>query len=285
MTLVPLNGGEPEMILVTGATGNVGAEVVRALAAAGESVRALVRDTESVTLPDGVEAVAGDLSQPESLAPALDGAEAMFLLPGYPGVFGVAERAGVERAALLSSPSAQSRDLTNAVARYMVESEDAAAASALSTVVIRSSGFMSNTLQWIPQLHEGDVVRAPFADVPVAMIDPYDIAAVIALVLVDGDHAGRTYWVTGPEALRPEDRVRRLTDILGRPLRFDAQSDDDAWAEMTASMPSEYVEAFFDFYARGALDESPVLPTVREVTGREPRTFDAWATMHAGAFG
>jgi hypothetical protein len=72
--------------------------------------------------------------------------------------------------------------------------------------------------------------------------------------------------------------------VLGRDLRFEAQSDADARAEMSAAMPEEYVDGFFSFFADGKLDESEVLPTLQEVTGRPPRSFEQWATRHADAF-
>ena len=83
--------------------------------------------------------------------------------------------------------------------------------------------------------------------------------------------------LSGPQALRPADRVRILGAALGRELRFEAQSDAEARAQMSAQMPAEYVDAFFDFYVDGALDESQVQPTVQEVLGREPRSFEQWA--------
>jgi uncharacterized protein YbjT (DUF2867 family) len=150
--------------------------------------------------------------------------------------------------------------------------------------MVRSFGFMSNTLRWVPQLAAGDLVRAPFAGVAVAMIDPYDIAAVAAAALTSGAHEGRVCTVSGPEPLRPADRARILGEVLGRDLRFEGQPDDEARAEMSASMPAEYVDAFFDFYVAGTLDESQPQPDVRDVTGREPRTFRQWAQAHAGAF-
>ena len=72
--------------------------------------------------------------------------------------------------------------------------------------------------------------------------------------------------------------------MLGRDLRFEGQPDDEARAEMSASMPAEYVDAFFDFYVTGTLDESQPQPDVRDVTGRAPRTFRQWAEAHVGAF-
>jgi uncharacterized protein YbjT (DUF2867 family) len=275
------------MFLVTGATGNVGAEVVRALTAADQEVRALVRSGRPAGLPPGVEAVVGDLNRPESLAEALAGVRGAFLLPGYEdmeGILAEVRGAGVERVVLLSGSSAASGDTANAVSAYMIRSEEAVRGSGVPSTILRPFAFMSNALRWRDQLRAGDVVREPFADVAVAMVDPYDLAAVATAALVSDGHEGRIYVVSGPEALRPADRVRILGAALGRDLRLEALSDQEAKAQMTAEMPVEYVDAFFDFYVDGSLDESQVQPTVREVLGREPRTFEQWAAAHADAF-
>lgn len=275
------------MILVTGATGNVGSEVMQALLSAGERVRALTRGAATATLPANVEAVVGDLNRPETLAAALDGVDGVFLLPGYQNMADALagmRSAGVGRVVLLSGTSAADGDLSNAVTRYMIASEEAVRNSGLPATVLRPSGFMSNTLQWLPQLRAGDLVRAPFADVPIAMIDPLDIGAVAAVALTTAGHDGQVYRLSGPRALRPADRVEVLAGVLGRDLRFEAQPNDEARAEMSQAMPVEYVDAFFSFYVDGTLDESPVLPTVQELTGRPPRTFEQWANSHADAF-
>jgi uncharacterized protein YbjT (DUF2867 family) len=275
------------MFLVTGGTGNVGREVAAALAAAGEPVRALTRGGAPADATDGVEYVAGDLNKPETLAPALEGVRGLFLLPGYDGtaeLLAEAGRGGVEHVVLLSGSSAESGDTANAVSRYMIESEDAVRGSGLAWTIVRPSGFMSNTFEWIPQLKAGDVVRAPFAGVPIAVIDPADIGAVAAAALRRDEHRGRVLRVTGPAPLRPADRLRILGGVLGRDLRLDAQPDDEARAEMLQKMPEKYVDAFFDFYVAGSLDESVVTTTVRDVTGRPPRTFEQWAAAHAASF-
>jgi uncharacterized protein YbjT (DUF2867 family) len=275
------------MFLVTGATGNVGAEVVRVLTDCGEQVRALTRSGSAPTLPAGVEAAVGDLDRPESLLPALAGVRGVFLLPGYQDMAGIlaeVHRAGVERVVLLSGSSAQSGDTSNAVTAYMMRSEAAVKESGVPWTILRSFAFMSNALRWLDQLRDGNVVREPFADVRVAVIDPHDIAAVAASALRSAEHEGRTYLLSGPEALQPADRVRILGAALGRELRFEAQSDADARAQMSAQMPIDYVDAFFDFYVEGALDESQVQPTVEEVLGRGPRTFEQWAAAHADVF-
>jgi uncharacterized protein YbjT (DUF2867 family) len=274
------------MIFVTGATGNVGAELVGALTTAGEPVRALVRDKHR-ELPEGVERFVGDLNDPETLAPALEGARCMFLLAGYrnlPGLLERAREAGMERVVLLSGGAAVASDLDNPISRYMLDSEDAVRGSGLSWTVLRPCAFMSNAIRWLPQLQTGDVITAPFADVAVAAIDPHDIARVAAAALASEEHGGKAYRLSGPESLLPAEQVDVLGEVLDRPLRLRAQSDDEARAEMTARMPAAYVEAFFQFSVDGTLDEAQVLPTVEEVTGARPRTFRAWAQAHADAF-
>jgi len=275
------------VILVTGATGNAGGAVVRALVNNDATVRAVVRDPDHSALPAGVEAVAGDLNKPDTLLPHLDGVTAAFLLSGYEGLdetLANMRRAGVERVVLLSSSAAPTGDLSNAVARYHILSERAVRQSGLGWTFLQPNTFMTNTFQWLPQLQQGNVIRAPFADVRVATIDPDDIGAVAAAALTSGDNEGRAYRLSGPESLSPADRVAILAEVLGRELRFEAQTNEQARAEMSAAMPAEYVEAFFSFFVDGDLDESAVLPTVQEVTGTAPGSFAAWATKHADAF-
>lgn len=275
------------MILVTGATGNAGGAVIRALVGAGERVRALVRDGGGAALPAGVEPVVGDLNAPETLAPHLDGVTAAFLLSGYEGLeetLANMRRAGVERVVLLSSSAAPSGDETNAVARYHILAERAVRESGLGWSFLQPNTFMTNTFQWISQMRMGDVIRAPFPDVRVATIDPDDIGAVAALALTSNATEGHAYRLSGPESLSPAERVAILGDVLGRDLRFEAQTNDEARAEMSAAMPAEYVDAFLRFFVDGDLDESAVLPTVQELTGRAPRTFAAWVRAHADAF-
>src|ERR671911_677524 len=135
------------MILVTGATGNVGGELVRALAGAGEEVRALIRrDSDRSRLPE-------------------------------------MRRAGVERIALQSSSAAPDGDLSNAIARYHILSERAVRESGLAWTFLQPNSFMSNALRWAPQLEAGNVVRDAFGDVPIPTIHPYDVAAVSSAAL------------------------------------------------------------------------------------------------------
>ncbi|MEV4053816.1 NAD(P)H-binding protein [Amycolatopsis sp. NPDC049688] len=273
------------MFLVTGATGNVGAEVVSALAAAGAPVRALVRRPDAV-LPGGVEAAVGDLNAPDGLTDALKGVEGVFLLPGYddmPGMLARAREAGVRRIVLLSGGSAALADMGNAVSRYMTLAERAVRESDLDWTFLRPRAFMANALRWLPQLRAGDTVRVQFPQVAAACIDPADIAAVAALALAGG-HEGRIHELTGPVAMRPAEQVAVLASVLGRDLRCVELSNAETRAELEASLPQEYADAFWSFYADGTLDEATVFPTVAEVTGRPARTFAEWAEAHADAF-
>lgn len=274
------------VILVTGASGNAGAAVTRALVDAGQEVRALTRGGDDSALPAGVDAVAGDLNRPETVAPHLDGASAVFMLSGYDGLaetLADMARAGVERVVLLSSSAAPSGDLDNAVARYHILSERAVRESGLGWTSLRPNSFMSNTYRWLPQLRAGDVIRLPFAEVPIAMIHPDDLGAVAAAALTSAAHEGQAYRLSGPRALRPAEQVSIVARATGRDLRFEAQSNEEARAEMEQAMPTEYVDAFFQFFVDGAVDETTVHPTVQEVTGRRPLSFEDWAAANAEA--
>jgi uncharacterized protein YbjT (DUF2867 family) len=272
------------VLLVTGATGNVGREVVSALAARGEDVRAVVRDPARASAPAGVELVQGDLELPESLTPALAGARGVFLLGGWSDMPGLAqriERAGVERVVLLTSRSVVGGRADNPVTRMWLDAEAAVRATGLAWTLLRPSGYQSNALRWLPQLQQGDVVRAPWPDVAIAAIDPADIAAAAAVALTEPGHAGEAYSLSGPEPLTPADQVATLAGVLERPLRYEPLSDEEARVAMAADTPEPYIEAFFRFYSAGEFDDSPVLDTVERITGRPPRTFAKWARAHA----
>jgi uncharacterized protein YbjT (DUF2867 family) len=254
---------------------------------AGVEARALVRPGSAPDLPDGAEAVFGDLNRPDTLRDAIAGASAVFLLSGYEGIaetLAEMRRAGVARVVLLSSSAAPGGDLTNAVARYHILSERAVRESGLPWTFLQPNSLMSNTLRWLPQLRKADVIGDAFADVAVAMIDPADLATVATKALVSDELERRSLRLSGPEAIYPADRVRILGAALGRELRFEAWSNERAREEMSAAMPAEYVDAFFSFFVDGTVDETTVLPTVGEELGREPRSFEHWVAANIEAF-
>lgn len=175
------------MIVVTGATGNVGQPLVRALVTAGEQVTAVSRGISARDMPTGVRHHQADLAEPESLAPALDGADALFLLTSgdfvsaggsVSDVLDVARARGIGRVVLLSSQGV-------ATGSHPSTLEEPVTESGLEWTLLRPGGFNSNTLQWAEMVRAQRMVGAPFGDVALPTIDPADIAEVAAAALRD----------------------------------------------------------------------------------------------------
>jgi uncharacterized protein YbjT (DUF2867 family) len=273
------------MIAVSGAAGVLGGEVLRAAAAAGVPARALVRrPPQQLAAPAEVAEV--DLDDPATAGHALSGCEMLFLLAGFAdmtGLLSAAREAGVRRVALLSTGAVDGGDETNAVVAMNATSERAVRASGLQWTVLRASGFQSNALRWLPQLASGDVVRDPFPDVPIALVDPADLGAA-AVVVLGGGHDGETLRLTGPEALRPAEQVAIVSGVTGRPMRFQAQPQDQARQEMLEIMPEPFVEAIFRFFADGEYDDSHVDPTLPRLLAAPAGTLAGWAARHADRF-
>ena len=211
----------------------------------------------------------------------------MFVMAGYPGlpkILNAAREAGVHRVVLLSSLSAAGGDTSNAIAKYHIESEETIRDSGLPYSLLRPPTFMTNTLQWAPTIRDGGVVRATFPDVATAVIDPHDIAAVAAVSLREPGADSHVHHLSGPQAMTPKDRVDILADVLGHQIGFEGLTDEQAAKMLREQMPTEYAEANLKFFADGTLDESPVRPTVEQVTGRPPATFRQWAQANQGEF-
>ena len=271
------------MILVCGATGNVGSAVAAAAVEAGQSVRAVVRRAGSA--PAGAEAVIGDLNQPETFVDSLSGVDGLFMLSGYNDetrLLDAAVAAGVRHVALLSSGSLDGTD-TNAVAAYHQASEDAVRHSGLGWTFLRPTSFMSNALRWRDQLREGNLIRAQWPDVPIATIDPRDIADV-AVHALTSDVPNATYRLTGPEALTPAQQVAILAAAINRPLEFYGLTRAETHAELAATMPAPYAQAFESFFGDGTTDETTVRDTVPRLLNRPARTFTQWCTDNTQAF-
>lgn len=278
------------MIVVTGATGNVGQPLVRMLAAAGEQVTAVSRRPLEVDAPEGVRHRQADLADPESLRPAFDGADALFLLIAGSGedlnpgaILDAAKSGGVHRIVLLSSQITGSRPEAASHARLRAF-EDTVRQSDPAWTILRPSGFASNAFQWIDPVRSQRTIAAPFGDIRLPVIDPTDIAEAAAAVLRDGDHAGRTYELTGPEPVSPREQAQAIGGALGTPVRFVEQSRAEARAQMLRFMPEPVVDGTLDILGEPSAAEQRVSPTVERILGRAPRTFADWAVRNIDAF-
>lgn len=274
------------MILVTGATGNVGRNVVAELLDAGETVRAISRNPERAAFPGGVDVVRADLTQPETLPAALRGVDRAFLFPAAGRVAGfldAATGAGLQRVVLLSSAAADADG--GALGDRHAGVEQAVAASGLAWTFLRPGPFMANDLRWAAAVKATGVVRAPYGRAVSAPIDERDIAAVCVRALLRDGHDGKAYKLSGGESLSTAERVKILGDALGRELRFEEQPVEEARQEMLDShMPVEVVDSVLAQFA-AMVDVTPeVSPAVREATGRAPFSYADWASHRAADF-
>ncbi|MBB4688237.1 NAD(P)H-binding protein [Amycolatopsis jiangsuensis] len=279
------------MIVVTGATGNVGRPLTRALAEAGHQVAAVSRNAPAEGA-DGVRHVAADLSESGGLDPVLTGAKALFLL--LPGdlhatgadpadLIGRAVAAGVRRVVLLSSQGVATRPFgrTRVALRGV---EDLLRESGLEWAVLRPGGFASNALWWAESVRTQRLVAAPFGDVGVPILDPADIAEVAAACLTDDRYLGDVYTLTGPEVITPREQAAAIGTALGSPVRFHELTRAEAKAAMAQSMPAELADDTLDILGAPNAAELRISPDVERVLGRRPRTFADWVTRTVAAF-
>lgn len=278
------------MIVVTGATGNIGRPLVTELARRGHDVTAVSR-SGAVPLDDPrVRGEHADLAVPDSLRGAVEGAEAMFLLVSGSGehldterIITTAADAGVRRLVLLSSLGAATRS-GSVSHKPFAQLEKQVRESGLDWTVLRPGDFASNAFAWAPSVSAERTVHAPFGDVALPAVDPFDIAEVAASALVDEGHAGRTYALTGPAAVSPRDRTHALAEVLGVPLTFVELTREEARARMLAYIPEHVVDGALAILGEPLSEEQVVSPDIETVLGRSARSFADWARRNAAAF-
>jgi uncharacterized protein YbjT (DUF2867 family) len=279
-------------MLVTGATGNIGREVITQLRAANVPVRGLSRTPQKAEFPDGIEVVRGDLTAPETLDRALDDVEAIFLVwmaplaPAAPAIERIAP--SVKRTVFLSSPIRTNHPFfqqPNALRHVHAGIEDLIEKSGTPWTILRSGPFALNCRNWwAPQIRNGDVVRWFHGAAQTAAVHERDIAAVAVRALCDEGHEDRDYVLTGPESLTQREQLAIIGDVIGRNLVFDDVSPDTARQEVLAAWPAPVADMLLSAYA-AAVDRPAFLTSVIEdVTGRPARTFREWATDHAAEF-
>ena len=283
------NDGRLIMIVVTGATGNVGRSLLKTLARTS-AVTAVSRGQLPVDLPEGVRYQQADLAQPETLQPAVAGAHTLFLLVAAAGahldvnrILKVSQAGGIERVVLLSSQAAGTRpqSVSHAPLRDI---ERVAENSGLAWTILRPGGFASNTYAWVESVRTRRTVAAPFGDVGLPVIDPDDIADVAATVLQDDAHAGHIYELTGPALSTPRQRAADLAAALAEPIHCVEQTPDEARAQMLQFMPEPVVDGTLSILGEPTPAEQRISPHVQQLLGRPPHTFAYWIKRHINAF-
>ena len=282
------------MILVTGATGTNGREIVKALAAQGVPAKAMMRSTEGAAdLPPGITAVAGDFDDGASLGKALAGVERAFLLtPSTEQAEAQqlrfveeAARAGVRHLVKLSQFAADP-DSPVRFLRYHAAVEQAIRDSGMDWTFLRPNLFMQGMLQFAGMVRDKGMIAAPIGDARVSVVDVRDNAAVAVAALTEEGHAGKTYTLTGPDALTHAEMTEKISAATGRPIAFVDASEDDmhhAMAEM--KMPEWQIDGLIEDYAHYRRGEAAEISTnVQDATGEAPRAFDGFAHDYADAF-
>jgi uncharacterized protein YbjT (DUF2867 family) len=285
------------MILVTGATGNIGRALARELDARGEKSRLLVRDpararTAGLPPSDRAELVVGDFADPATLTPALAGVDQLFLLTQGIGTehtttaVTAARAAGVRHLVHLSSAHVL-LDPVPAMGRWHHERERIIRASGLPATFLRPGGFMTNALDWLPTIHDGDYVLDPVGPGRYAPIDPADIAAVAAHVLTGHAQEGEEYVLTGDETFTVTEQVRIISETIGRTIEVRATTTPDEVVRFRFphGAPPALAAAVTEGFALMRADTVGFrTDTVERLLGRRPRTFADWCSRHADAF-
>jgi uncharacterized protein YbjT (DUF2867 family) len=278
--------------LITGATGNIGSRVVDRLLEYGERPRAFVRDAGKARarFGDRVDILVGDLSQPESLQPALSGVDSLLLINSGAeipqrdeAVAYLAKLAGVKHLVKLSALSAAKQI---AIGAWHAKGEAAILGIGVPFTFLRPAGFMSNVLEWAQSIKSEGVVRACTGQGRVAYIHPDDVADVAVHVLITGAPSGASLEITGGEALSYGEMTAIVSSAIGKPLRFETVCDDMAREHLIAigvpRLEAEGIVGLWCAIREGRL--STVNDGVKLVLGRVPITFAQWATENKNGF-
>jgi len=282
------------MILVTGGTGMVGGEVVRLLSQQGIAAQALTRNPSKAKDLPGITWIAGDLSKPETLASAFDGAQTIFLVSSIGedtvalqhNAIEAARNAGVKHIVKLSAFGASSHSKAP-ICLWHYEIEKEMQASGMDWTILRPHHFMQNLLGQLEYIINDGVVYSASGDGKIPYIDAPDIAAVAAVTLTKPGHQGKKYVITGSEALSYRDATEIIGKTIGKQLRFVDESPDQARARrVREGYPPAIVESALAIsaYQRAGGKTVTITNVVSDLTGRPPRTFAEFAHEHADAF-
>jgi uncharacterized protein YbjT (DUF2867 family) len=284
------------MILVTGATGNIGSKVVETLLAKGAPVKAGVRSPDKARglAEKGAELVKFDFTDTGTYGPAFKGCNHVFLFTNMSPVcveegaklVDAAKAAGVEHVVKLSALGCD-MEPGIALGRWHRGVEKLIEASGMGWTFLRPNNFMDNFITFYrqPIVHQSAIFM-PLGDGAVSYVDARDIAAVAAVALTDPGHMGKAYAITGPAALTVHQVAAILGKAIGKEVNY-IDIPEEAARQATAGMgmPGWLVDAMAEL---NAIDKagyaSGVTTAVADVTGLAPITFEKWAADHAGAF-
>lgn len=283
------------MILITGATGTAGSEIVKRLSAVGKPFRVLVRNREKAArlAGPGVEIAEGDLGKPDSLDRALEGVEKALLLsspdPKQVELQGnfiqAAKRAGVKHVVKFSAMGAAA-DSQMTLARWHGQTEKQLEQSGMAYTHLQPNQFMQNFLGFAPSIAAEGVFYAPLKQARSSVVDVRDIAAVASAVLTGAGHEGKTYVITGPEALTYAQIAEKLSTVAGRKVNYiDVTPEQSKAGMIAAGMPAWLADAVNELYipwSQGA--GATTTNVIREVAGKQPTGFDQFARDHAAVF-
>jgi uncharacterized protein YbjT (DUF2867 family) len=282
------------MILVFGATGHIGGELISILSSEGVSTLAVTRAPSSERPLHGIRWAKADLAEPASIDSLLRGVKTMFLLTGN-GVdlaahqitaIRAATKAGVEYVVKLSALGASAHS-KSPIGRAHYAAEQELIASGMRWVILRPHVFMQNLFDQIPTIVREGRIFAASGDGQIPFVDTRDIAAVAAVTLTHSGHEGKKYVLTGPEALSYFDVAQILSEVVGRPIVYAALSLEEARERMTrAGDPPWAIEGLMALaaYQRAGGPTAIVYDTVRQVLGRPPRSLAEFARDHAQMF-
>ena len=283
-------------ILVTGATGNIGGELVEQLTAQQVPFRAMVRrakDVEALSQPEGVEAVIGDFDDETTVADALQGIERAFLLTPsteraetqQQTFVELAARAGVKHIVKQSQWAADA-DSPVRFLRYHAAVEEKIQESGLAYTFLRPNLFMQGLLGFRDTIVQQDKFFAAVGEAKISAVDTRDIAAVAAAALTGEGHTGKIYNLTGPQALSHAEMAEELSAALGRPIQFvDVSPEAMHDTLLQVGFPAWQAGGLIEDYAHYARGEAAVVTgDIKVATGRAPRTFEVFARDYASAF-
>jgi uncharacterized protein YbjT (DUF2867 family) len=272
-------------ILVIGGTGNIGRQVVSQLTETGTQIRALVRNPDGAHLPQQVEVMRGDLTCPDTLDACLAGIDTVFLVwtaPAAaiaPALARIAKHA--RRIVFLTAPLKTAHPFfqqPNPSRALFEDIERTIEASGIEWTYLRAGMFALNARHfWGAQIRAGEVVRWPYLAAPTAPVDERDIAAVVVRTLTEDGHAGMEYVLTGPQSLSQHEQISTIGSAIGRPLRIEEISAEEARRQGLPGM-------LLDAWAAAIGQPAFVTSTVREITGRPARTFLEWVTVNVAEF-